>query len=589
MFRSMLISSLAVLLLTGCNLTVKPLREAKGSLEGTVLLSGLEAHEGIEVEISGPMKVQVQTNDRGSYEAQDLLSGTYTVIARAESVKEAFTLATVIVPPEGGAVLVPQLSLTPVGTLGGRVLLASGSGAGGVEVVVRTTGDVTTTDEQGRFSFQDVRIGVHQVLAAMPGYSTATSENLRISRGEHTLVDDLQLTSVSDVHSGRITGSVSLAGEAEHGGALIVAMGPTSASAISSADGSYELYGLQPGTYEVIVSARSTQEGLHTWVVEVGEQTAAEVPLAVFQPLGRIRGQVVLHQLPAAEFGEVAREGSEENPNPFPVNHGGVLVTAGEGSRAVHAETFADGTFELPLLSTGPQTVRFRKYGHDTPVVNATVKWNAMADTGLVNLCQAGQVWRSEECVGDILAAYALEVTETYEVSRYEQPTQVFMPRVPGRLQGIEVSVASGEYFEAEDDVEISITEDSGYEGWSISRKIRVGELPREPAPLKMAKGGLYFDFSDDWFWLYPGQLYKLSIRSPQQERRCLLPEGKCEGRGDECSADWQCTHQPDLRVGIAPDNFPAGSAQLWYPGPGGPYDIAFKAYVAPESLQQPH
>ena len=271
---------------TATALVLSPLT-APGSVAGLVRLTGATV-SGLVVTLAGQMTATATTDATGAYSFTNVKAGTYVVTAVAPSTAEGLQSMQITVGTSFTAV--PDLVLTPVGTILGTATLGGSTGNSGIAVVAQGTGAVAITDDSGSYTLRNVPIGARTITASLPGYSTATASNVQVAYGSTTRPSALTLSRASG--TGAITGTVKLTG-ASAAGLSIALGGAVSASGTTDSNGTYSFTSLAAGTYTITAIVGSTIEGLQSTTVSVARNAVA-APDLVFTPLGSINGVATL-------------------------------------------------------------------------------------------------------------------------------------------------------------------------------------------------------------------------------------------------------------------------------------------------------
>jgi len=128
------------------------------TVKGTVRLVGEESPGAIELRVGG-RRTPVKTN--GQFEVNDPPAGSLTVHAASKDTVEGEVSVQVEVSEQGQTV-VPDIALTPLGRMQGRVTFEQGLARPG-EITVEVDGVEfrNAVDEQGRFAIERIRAGEH--------------------------------------------------------------------------------------------------------------------------------------------------------------------------------------------------------------------------------------------------------------------------------------------------------------------------------------------------------------------------------------------------------------------------------------------
>lgn len=319
--------------------------EAGSTLSGTTVVKGTREPVPLaELELvqltalngggdDAPVEEHVFTNSdpRGRFQTPPLAPGTYRVEARAPGIGHA-VLPRVSVPR--GAPL--TLELIPASTLEGFVVLPDGTGAPDAEVMA--AGEVPavgTTGPGGGFSLE-VQPGRYQLSARRQGLGGAIA--LPVSAQPGGTVKGLRIV-LGD--GARLEGEVTARTDGRPIRGAAVAVSPhdlngDTARAITDDTGHFQLTGLAPAAYDVVVTAAG-----------YGEEVVSGLALGAGQtfPL-----QVKLE-------GSGAVEGTVTDSGGAPV--AGILIKGGMrwggslGAAAAEARTGPDGSYRLEGVTAG--------------------------------------------------------------------------------------------------------------------------------------------------------------------------------------------------------------------------------------------
>lgn len=135
----------------------------------------------------------------------------------------------------------------PRGSISGQVELDDGASPEGSEVTLVDTGDASTLDEDGRFTFEDLKPGTYGVSVFVPGYEPL----LREVKVESSQVASALFT-LKRVRS-RVSGSIQLEGATSHEGVTVSLQG-TPFTTTTDAAGQFVLEGVPIGAYTLEAS-----------------------------------------------------------------------------------------------------------------------------------------------------------------------------------------------------------------------------------------------------------------------------------------------------------------------------------------------
>ncbi|GEN05960.1 Carboxypeptidase regulatory-like domain-containing protein [Myxococcus fulvus] len=153
----------------------------------------------------------------------------------------ALVLTMAILPACGDEDAVPPGSIT------GQVELDDGASPEGSEVTLVDTGDTFTLDEDGRFTFEDVKPGTYGLSVLVSGYEPLLQEvqveSAKVASAHFTL---------KRVRS-QVSGTIQLEGATTHEG-VTVSLRDTSFTTTTDAAGHFVLEGVPTGAYTLEVS-----------------------------------------------------------------------------------------------------------------------------------------------------------------------------------------------------------------------------------------------------------------------------------------------------------------------------------------------
>ncbi|MBL8113362.1 MAG: carboxypeptidase regulatory-like domain-containing protein [Acidobacteria bacterium] len=402
------LTGLVVVLRRGVTLEGTVVDPAGTPLSGTAVSLSTEdpARRGLRI----PLR-KVETDGAGRFEMRGLSEGSYEVTmsrtgsAVPEPVKVVLSSAT---PPEPLRVV-----LEPGGSIAGFVRTKSGEPLEGVVVFARRARGAAgravpasvsspPTDSGGGFLIEGLRLAEAYDLAMFePGEMTRTApQTLRTleAPAENVLLEGESRGRIRglavDLETGRPIGEFTVLRQNEQfvTGAFPGAYRPPEAGSrveVSGADGAFELTGVPPGTWRVVVEAKGYQNGRAGGVVVSGD--APGEPLIVKLAKGRsIEGRVTDAKTgrPVPEAYVSARPAAGDSGGAAFFGHGGELIVSD-----------AEGRFEIPGLSPGAYTVSARHADYAALSEQAEVREGAVAPIVLklsAGLTAAGTVVSKE-------------------------------------------------------------------------------------------------------------------------------------------------------------------------------------------------
>lgn len=236
----------------------------------------------------------------------------------------------------------------------GTVRLEGQSNHEGVKAFVPGTARVAYTDREGRFLLDQLHPGAVELVLEKEGYQPHR-QKLTLKTGQiHRMTQAINLLPLqADSLGGGIRGSLSLQGQKDAGGALILVQGEGfHATANTDSTGKFALMNLPPGIYQFfafkpgyVTYSESVEviagEDLEFDQIQLttGESTQDQesVPALVVQGRARLDGKT---------------------------DHSGILVSV-DGTSLVSI-TDENGRFILQDFPSGAQNVSFRKAGYET-------------------------------------------------------------------------------------------------------------------------------------------------------------------------------------------------------------------------------
>ena len=205
------------------------LQPASGAdLTGQVVLPGVTDASGIAVTLTGPASGATTTAADGGYAFSGLPAGTYAVTAASAASREGQATVTVTVGADPAQA--PDLTLTPVGTVAGKVTLGAATGNAGITVVVRGAegGAVGYTDDAGNYAVSGAPLGAVTVEATRPGFQVGTADTGPVTWGDTVTAPDLALAPAPGGSGslGTFSGTVQLLGQADSSGIKVSSAAP---------------------------------------------------------------------------------------------------------------------------------------------------------------------------------------------------------------------------------------------------------------------------------------------------------------------------------------------------------------------------
>ena len=151
-----------------------------GGLEGTVT-DGSGGLEGVEVKVLGT-NISTQTGSSGFFQIPVILPGTYDVLFTRFAYADLL-VEDVLVEEDETTSLSLQMELLPTFSVSGLVAGNDGVVVEGASVVMNGPDQyVTTTGEDGSFSFDEVFAGSYSLAIAAPGYEPFNDDSLQVDQ-----------------------------------------------------------------------------------------------------------------------------------------------------------------------------------------------------------------------------------------------------------------------------------------------------------------------------------------------------------------------------------------------------------------------
>jgi len=273
-----------------------------------------------------------------------------SIVALSVFAVQAATLSGVVKVGDTSGAVIPKAVVT---------LTTTGGGGGGQTLV-------DTTDASGAFSFANVSVATHRIVAAKTGYLVATATTVQITSATASYTQDLFLTAIGPAVLGKITGTVydSVAGTAAtplSGARIIISSGfgggANRDTTTSAANGTYTFDSVALGTYTLTASAtgHSSLNGTAT----VTNATARVVNFKLLQlAMATISGTVTDSATPATTL-----VGAKIY----------VLTRGGAAAIVDSTVTAAGGAFSLSVPSNATYTVRASAADYVTGNINVTL------------------------------------------------------------------------------------------------------------------------------------------------------------------------------------------------------------------------
>ncbi len=288
------------------------LARERGGVVGVLQLGDGAVPVDITVTLAGTA-FSARTDTSGQFSFSGVPTGTYTLEARKE--RYATTQRTVEV--RAGEQTQVQLTLLIAhGHIAGMVLLEDAPTRSGISVALVQNGAGTTTDAQGRFSFNDLPTGTYTISAWWSGYDVQ-EQTVQVRYQETTNV-----TITLRRARGIVTGTLLLEGGHDHAG-ISVSLSGHDATATTDPQGHFVLQGVPEGHYTL------TARKAHHAKAEAALEVSAGRPASVNQALARLGPLELSAPRLAVQGGHLALTGSGfgEEHGAFDITVGGRAVT----------------------------------------------------------------------------------------------------------------------------------------------------------------------------------------------------------------------------------------------------------------------
>ena len=301
-------------------------------------------------------------DSEGYYTFEEVEKGGYHVVATKGAYK-----ASQVIDVQPRVATVVDFTLTPTGTIYGRVILSGADSTGGdmsgTMVLIKGTSYLAVTDYTGYYTIAQVPIGTdYQLMFVRPGYETTEyTSSVSVSASNVTSLDTVAMV-VDSGQKGTLAGVAQRpAGAAHHEGILIAVLG-TQYMAVTDVYGNWNIQEIPAGTYtltfaDLTADFEDLQVNLEGIEVIAGEVETLDT--VVLQPTG-IAGTVSLQGGAAANGAMVQVQGLGQD---------GFDITG------------TDGSYEILGIDPGTYTVAAILTGYQPKITeNVQVQQGAVAD-----------------------------------------------------------------------------------------------------------------------------------------------------------------------------------------------------------------
>ncbi|WP_426754846.1 carboxypeptidase regulatory-like domain-containing protein [Myxococcus sp. Y35] len=381
------------------------LTRERGSVAGVLQLADGSTPVDITVTLVGTA-FSTRTNAAGQFSLSGVPTGAYTLEAR----KERFAATQHAVQVRAGEQTQVNLTLAIArGHIAGVVMLEGGTTTSGISVAL-VDGDMTLTDAQGRFAFNDLPTGTYTLTAWWTGHGV--EERTVEVRYQETTTLSITLPRLL----GEVTGTLQLEGESNHAG-ISVSLDGHDATATTDAQGRFVLQGVPEGPH--LLSAWKAHYAKAEAALDVSAGQSNPVSLS----LNRLEAPVLTAPALAVQQGYLKLTGAH-----FGEARGDITVSIG-GVDVDEYVTWSDAEVVVRVpgsLSSGVHEV----------VMSPDVAWRPAATASL-------RVLRQRTLAHDALWGMGVRPDNTVTVWG---PSSNDVTRVPAGLADV-VSVAAGEDF----------------------------------------------------------------------------------------------------------------------------------------------
>jgi len=301
-------------------------------------------------------------DSEGYYTFEEVDKGGYYVVATKGAYK-----ASQVIDVQPRVATIVDFTLTPTGTVYGRVILSgsdsSGGDMSGTMVLIKGTSYLAATDYAGYYTISQVPIGSdYQLMFARPGYETSEyTSPVSVSASAITTLDTVAMV-VDFGQKGGLAGVAQRPAGAEHHEGILIAVLGTQYMAVTDVHGNWDIQGIPAGTYSLTFADLTTDfEELQITLdgIEVTAGAVETLDPVTLQPTG-IAGTVHV------QGGEAA--------------NGAMVQVQGLGQEGFDI-TGTDGSYEILGIDPGTYTVAAILTGYQPKIVeNVQVQQGAMAD-----------------------------------------------------------------------------------------------------------------------------------------------------------------------------------------------------------------
>lgn len=236
--------------------------QAPGTVRGRISFNGIEfglaqtgrGIAGARVYLESLESLSTETDAEGNFELLGVPDGDHHVVAEATvEGKPMKVRQSIAIAPEQPIADLPSLVLRQTGSMVGVVALAGQRGGTlGADVFVAGTTMVAKAKENGAFTFTNVADGTYNVTASFRGHAPLT-QKVVVKAGKVSELNFDLLKAAEGEQVARLVGTVRGANGTPVAGAAVSLRGANGLSALSDAQGKFELVNVTAGEHTLMV------------------------------------------------------------------------------------------------------------------------------------------------------------------------------------------------------------------------------------------------------------------------------------------------------------------------------------------------